>query len=474
MPSLLLFLLLCIGAQSAGAAGLRVIATIKPIHSILAGLMQGAEQPALIVEGTATPFDYRLSERKARAIREADLVVWIGPELETFMTETLARSPKDLRIVTLLDSPAIKVLPLRDNDQERDPFLWLDSRNVVILVDELARILMEVDPVRTHLYERNRRRVLAIISRIDREFEYGYRGMKGGVGLLYHDTQQYFEQAYALKIGAVLSQTGIDRISTESLLKARAAIRDGEFACLLVEKGLPSGSLPLLTEGAMVEIAALDSFGGNFSAGPDLYEKVMRHNTEVIKTCMLRAGNGPEETAGPVPPEIGEGSMRGRFMLIDQYGDMVTQDLFRDRFNLVYFGYTQCPDICPNSLQVMSAALNRLGASAMQIQPLFITVDPERDKPNVVREYVGYFGPRLVGLTGTPSMIERVTRQYNVRYEKVIDDKSEPGMYLMDHTASLFLIGPDGRFVTKFAYGISPDQLIEKLREHIPALSHSS
>ena len=153
----------------------------------------------------------------------------------------------------------------------------------------------------------------------------------------------------------------------------------------------------------------------------------------------------------------------GKFMLTDHYGRLVTEKDLTGKYQIILFGYTFCPDICPTSLQVLSLAMDRLGEKAEKIQPYFITVDPERDTVKVMKRYIGYFSKRLIGLTGSKSMIERVAKQFNVRYEKVLEEGMEPDMYIMDHTASAYLMAPDGSFITKFAYGISPQQLVEKI-----------
>ena len=138
------------------------------------------------------------------------------------------------------------------------------------------------------------------------------------------------------------------------------------------------------------------------------------------------------------------------------------------KFQLIYFGYTFCPDICPTSLQVISQALDMLGDKASLLKPYFITVDPERDNPKVMNNYVKYFNQDLVGLTGTKVMIERVAKQFKVRYEKVIEEGADPDLYIMDHSASVFLMAPDGEFITKFAHGISAKQMVESLRAYLP------
>ena len=306
--------------------------------------------------------------------------------------------------------------------------------------------------------------MLGELIRVDREFEYGYRGLKGGVVFLYYDTLHYFEQAYALKIHGVLLESPNQKPDTARLLKARAQIRDGEFACLLTESALPSDQLSMLTSGASISVGELDSFGTRFEAGPGLYTEVMRYNTKVIRQCLQVGAETIEQAAGDEESI----TVGGRFILINQYGEEVRSEDMLGKYQLIYFGYTSCPDICPLSLTTMNLALKKLGDKADLLQPYFISVDPERDTVDQVRQYVEFFHPRLIGLTGSKAMIDKVVKQYHVQYEKVIDDPSKPDEYQMDHTASVFMIAPDGRFLAKFAHGIMPGQLAKKIEEFLP------
>jgi protein SCO1/2 len=450
----------------------RVITTIKPIHSILAGLMDGTEGPELLINSDATPFGYSLSEKQNADISAADVIIWIGPELERFMIEPVEVARKaGVRVFTLLDNIQIKVLPSRwTKDEEalsRDPYIWMDSRNTLILVDELAKILMEVDAGRAHLYRRNRGKVLARVAELDRQLEYGYRGMKSGIGMAYYDTLQYFEQAYALKIREVMAQSPETPIQASKLLLSRVKLKEGYYTCLLTEYGMPMPELPLLTEGISINIGLLDSFGTKLNPGPDLYFELMKENTDTIKQCLQYSGRSEKIITKnqDIPAALNIG---GKFMLIDHKGKLVTEKDLQGKYQLIYFGYTFCPDICPTSLQVMSLALDMLGDKATFLKPYFITIDPERDNQKVMNNYVDYFNKDLVGLTGTVAMIGRVAEQFKVKYEKVLPDGGDPNLYTMDHSSSVFLMAPDGEFITKFAHGISAQQMADGISEYLP------
>lgn len=162
----------------------------------------------------------------------------------------------------------------------------------------------------------------------------------------------------------------------------------------------------------------------------------------------------------------GKALIGGPFTLTDQNGKTVTDRDFRGRFMLVFFGFTHCPDICPAELQVMSQSLDALGPKAEEVTPIFITLDPERDTPELVGAYVKNFGQRFLGLTGSPEAIAAAAKAYRVAYSKFQDDPAS-GDYSIDHSALVYLMGKDGEYVTHFAYGTPADKMTEELKRYL-------
>jgi protein SCO1/2 len=152
----------------------------------------------------------------------------------------------------------------------------------------------------------------------------------------------------------------------------------------------------------------------------------------------------------------------GPFSLVGADGKPVTDRDFRGRYMLIFFGFTHCPDICPAELQVIAQALDQLGDKAKNVVPVFITLDPERDTPEAMANYVKSFGPNFVGLTGSPEAIAAAAKAYRVSYSKV-ENNDSPGDYSVDHSALVYLMDPEGRYVTHFSYGLSAEQMAEKL-----------
>jgi protein SCO1/2 len=162
----------------------------------------------------------------------------------------------------------------------------------------------------------------------------------------------------------------------------------------------------------------------------------------------------------------GQALIGGPFELVGKDGKTVTDKDFRGRYMLVFFGFTHCPDICPAELQVMSAALDDLGDKADQVVPIFITVDPKRDTPQLVTAYVENFGPNFVGLTGSPEAVDKAAKAYRVTYQK-FQEEGAGDNYSVDHSALVYLMGPDGKFVTHFPYGTSPEKMADTLRRYL-------
>ena len=168
-------------------------------------------------------------------------------------------------------------------------------------------------------------------------------------------------------------------------------------------------------------------------------------------------GLGKTVTSGQV--QVG-----GPYTLTDQNGVKRSSTDFRGKYQLIYFGYSFCPDICPTTLGVISQALEKMGADQTRVVPIFITIDPERDTPQVLKNYMAAFGPRFVGFTGTQAQIAAVEKEYRVYAKK---QPLPSGGYGMDHSSVIYLMGADGRLVSFYDELISPDALEKDLKAKI-------
>lgn len=153
----------------------------------------------------------------------------------------------------------------------------------------------------------------------------------------------------------------------------------------------------------------------------------------------------------------------GDFRLVDETGRDVGSADYDGKYRLMFFGFTFCPDICPTELQVIARALDALGPDAEAVEPLFVSVDPERDRPPQLAEYTDLFHPAIVGLTGTPEQVAATARSFRVYYAKV--PGSDGRNYTMDHSTYTYLMGPDGKFLTVFPRGTQPGEIADAIRQ---------
>lgn len=465
--------MLCIAfTEVAAKEPLRVVASIKPLHSLVAGIMQGVAEPLLLMDGAVPPWKYRPDAVQMEALATADLIIWSGVELEPLLGGAISQLPDNVHIMEILASEEMKVLPARGARELRDAWFWLDTRNMLILLDEITRELMRLDPHNAHSYERNRGRMLEPLIQIDRQMEFGYKDVGGIPVFFYHDTHHYFEQAYAMKMaGTVASPPSAPTAVASGLLALKNWIIEAPGHCLFTELSLGEPHLELLLADSGITTVELDSIGSTLPPGPDLYINLMRKNFAAISSCVGALLDGDESSSRSDGKSIEQvrysEKLRPGYVLMNQYGQTVTQEDFPGQFQLIMFGYTFCPDICPTTLSSVAYIMNLLGEDAQQVQPIFISVDPRRDTPQVLKRYTAYFDPRLLGLSGSPEMTRRVAEKFRARYEKVPANDGDPQRYSMDHTASLYLLGRHGEFIQKFAFGMSPQEVAERLRGYI-------
>ena len=159
---------------------------------------------------------------------------------------------------------------------------------------------------------------------------------------------------------------------------------------------------------------------------------------------------------------FGEADIGGPFQLVDQTGRQVDESILEGKWTAVFFGFTYCPDYCPTTLQTLAVVRDQLGAQAEDLQIVFITVDPERDTPQAMADYLSTrgFPEGVIGLTGTPEQVRAAADAYRVFYER----REQTGGYTMDHSLTVYLMNPEGEFVTPLSYGMGPERTATAIR----------
>ncbi|MGR3462930.1 MAG: SCO family protein [Roseovarius sp.] len=154
------------------------------------------------------------------------------------------------------------------------------------------------------------------------------------------------------------------------------------------------------------------------------------------------------------------------FELTDHTGKTRTEEDFAGQWMLVFFGFTNCPDVCPTTLSEVAAVMDGLDEDAAKVQPLFISIDPERDTPEAMAEFVPLFDAGIIGLTGTPEQIAETAETFPIFYER-LEDASAPDGYTMSHTSHLFLFNPEAGFAESWPYGTPAEEILADLKESV-------
>ena len=165
---------------------------------------------------------------------------------------------------------------------------------------------------------------------------------------------------------------------------------------------------------------------------------------------------GREQTAQVAETGTGQPTVGGPFTLTNQDGQAVDQSILNGKWTLVFFGFTYCPDYCPTTLGVLNAVQERMGDKAKDLQIVFISIDPQRDTPRQLKDYLSSdgFPEGVIGLTGTPEQTAQVAKEYRAFYQKVGQGEG----YTMNHSLTVYLMGPDGRFRSAVAHDLGPDR----------------
>lgn len=310
-------------SRAAEAQQPRVVATIKPIDSLVAMVMQGAGEPHLLIAAGASPHTYSLKPSDAQALQQADVLFWVGEGLETFLEKPLRALPEKAKVVELAHAPGVTLLPYRaegpghaDADDDAggheghhdadadghghghthaagspDMHIWLDPANAQAIVRAVAAALTEADAGRAELYRSNAEQAVDRLQQLDATLRQQLTPLAGRAYIVFHDAYQYLEHRYGLQpLGAVT-------VSPERQPSARriATIRDAIVAsgavCVFAEPQFPPKLVQTLTEGTPARTGVLDAEGGAaIPAGPGAYPAIMLGLADALRDCLAPAG----------------------------------------------------------------------------------------------------------------------------------------------------------------------------------------
>jgi len=292
-----------LGISSAQASP-QVVVSIKPLHSLVAGVMAGIAQPKLLIRGQASPYTYALRPSGASALQAAEVVFWIGEESEAFLSKPLRTLARKAVVVALTDTEEIHWLSLRqglvwnshdreteesysgDDHEGRDPHLWLDPNNAKVMVQIIVTTLQAVDPEQAQAYHDNGQRLRKRLDALDAVLREGLSSLSQKPYLVFHDAYQYFEKRYNLHpIGAVTlnpeHSPGMQRLQT-----LRTQMLGSGARCVFTEPQFSPKLLRVVSNGLEVKHGVLDPIGAELSAGPDLYFTLLNNLSKSLQECL--------------------------------------------------------------------------------------------------------------------------------------------------------------------------------------------
>lgn len=289
----------------AAPEGPAVVVTIKPLHSLVAGVMEGAGSPALLLRGGASPHAFSLRPSDARMLESASVVFWVGERLETFLARRLAALGREARVVALIEE-APTLYPVREAGAwqarapaqgpppagEIDPHVWLDPSNAKAIVEAAAAVLAAAAPSRGALYRENADRLGARIDALDDELQGLLAPVRDVPFVVFHDAYQYFERHYRLNAVASITLTPEQKPGVRRVSEIRRTIAEAGARCVFTEPQFEPALAHTVLAGTGARSAVLDPLGADIPPGPDAYFTLMRRLAQALRDCLASNRRG--------------------------------------------------------------------------------------------------------------------------------------------------------------------------------------
>ena len=277
---------LLLGAEAEGG---EVLVTIKPVHALVGGVMEGVGRPRLLIEGWASPHTYALRPSDARALGQARLIFWVGEALEAFLERPLSALAAKATIVKLVEAPGM-TLHGTAKPGAHDPHIWLDPDNARAIVRTAAAALSEVDPINRETYSANAARVIERIEALDDELRAALRPVIEVPYIVAHDAYQYFGRRYGLNWVGAVTLSSERQPGARRIVEVRRMIDERGVNCLLAEPRFAPAIVSSLVDDTGIRIGRLDPLGADLTAGPDAWFKLMRAAARALMACLGESG----------------------------------------------------------------------------------------------------------------------------------------------------------------------------------------
>ena len=297
------------GTTSFATAEIKVLASIKPVHSLVASIMEGAGSPSLIVQGSASPHTYSLKPSQADELQNANVVFWVGHELEAFLEKPLETIATKAKAVSLIDTKGIKVLPPRetgnfephadegeaghddghDHGEEVDAHVWLDPQNAILIAAQIEKTLVEADPANAATYTANGVKLKAQIEALQTEIQTMLAPTKDKGFIVFHDAYQYFETRFGAKVLGSVTASPEVMPGAERLTELKAKVASLNASCVFAEPNFEPKLVNAIIEGTPAKTGTLDPEASGLTEGPALYSDMMRGIATSIRDCLAQA-----------------------------------------------------------------------------------------------------------------------------------------------------------------------------------------
>lgn len=294
------------------SAAPNVVVSLAPLHSLAAGVMRGVGQPRLLIAGGASPHDQHLRPSDARVIAEADVLFWIGPELERFLVKPLHNVQGQVQAIALLDAPGVTVFPVRtggvwevhvhaqneeehaghdhaDHEADHDPHIWLDPRNAIAMTRRMVAVLGQVDPDHKTDYERNGAALIERLNQLDQQLTARLAPIQNQPYVVFHDAYQYLERRYRLNaVGSVVLDPE-QRPGAKRVAEIQARIQQRGVRCVFSEPQFQPALVDTIIAGSAASSGILDPLGADIPPGPDAYFQLLERLANALQACLRGA-----------------------------------------------------------------------------------------------------------------------------------------------------------------------------------------
>jgi zinc transport system substrate-binding protein len=264
----------------------KVAASFKPVHSLASSVMQGVGEPYLIVKGAASPHDYAMTPSDAGALQGANLIFWIGPELETFLQKPIAALGERADVIALEDTEGLIKLEPRSGGAVADPHIWLDPANAKLMVRRMEQALSKTDPANAAKYKANADKTAARLDSLETEIAAALAPVRGKPFITFHDAFQYFDKRFGLNAAGSITVNPDAAPGAARVAELRDKVKELGVTCVFSEPNFEPKIIDAVIEGSDAKLGTLDPEASALAEGPELYFQSMRGIATAMVECL--------------------------------------------------------------------------------------------------------------------------------------------------------------------------------------------